>query len=77
MRSRLPAQRAHDRILLVAAAINLALVLIGFIATPADAAWAPLASRKYGLFAAGIAALAAVVPLGAAVFDVTSRWPTL
>lgn len=76
MRSRLPAQRTHDRILLLITVVNLALVLIGFIATPLNVVWAPLGSREYGSFAALIAAVAAVVPLGAAVFDVTSGWPT-
>lgn len=74
MRAALPAPRTHERMLLVVTAVNLALVFIGFIATPADSAWAPLVSRQYGSFVGGIAALAAVVPLGAAVFNVTERW---
>lgn len=74
-RSVLPASRAHERILLVATAVNFALVIIGFIAKPGNAEWGPLVSRQYGSFLGGIAALAAVVPLGAAVFNVTARWP--
>jgi len=77
MRRWLPAPRAHDRILLLVTAVNLALVLIGFIANPANAFFAAAISREYGAFAAGIAAIAAVVPLGSPIFDVTSRWPTL
>jgi hypothetical protein len=75
IRSVLPASRTHDRILLTATAVNLALVIIAFIAPPWSAEWGPLVSRHYGSFAGGIAALAAVVPLGTAVFNVTSRWP--
>ena len=75
VRSVLPAPRAHERILLTATAVNLALVIIGFIAIPGNAEWGPLVSRQYGAFLGGIAALAAVVPLGAAVFSVTARWP--
>lgn len=75
IRSMLPAPRTHERILLVAMAANLVLVIFGFIATPGGAEWGPLVSRQYGSFVGGIAALAAVVPLGAAVFNVTARWP--
>jgi hypothetical protein len=75
IRSVLPAPRAHERILLAATAVNFALVVIGFVATPGGDEWGPLISRQYGSFVGGIAALAAVVPLGAAVFNVTSRWP--
>lgn len=71
VRSVLPAPRAHERILLTATGINLTLVVIAFIATPGGS----LASPQYGAFVGGIAALAAVVPLGAAVFSVTSQWP--
>lgn len=74
-RSMLPAPRTHERILLVATAINLVLVIIGFIATPGGVEWGPLVSHQYGSFTGGIAALAAVVPLGADVFNVTVRWP--
>jgi hypothetical protein len=74
-RSVLPPPRAHERMLLVATAVNLALVVIAFIARPGDAG--PLISHEYGSFVGGIAALAAVAPLGAAVFNVTSRWPGL
>jgi hypothetical protein len=77
MRSVLPASRTSERILLVVTAVNLALVIVGFITTPGSADWGPLLSRQYGSFMAGIAALAAVVPLGTAVFNVTSRWPSL
>lgn len=77
VRSALPASRTHDRILLAATAVNLALVVIGFITTPGDTAWAPLVSHQYGSFTGGIAALAAVAPLGAAVFNITARWPGL
>ena len=73
VRSVLPAPRVHERILLAATAVNLALVIIGFIATPGGF----LVSRQYGAFVGGVAALAAVVPLGAAVFSVTSQWPGL
>ena len=73
LRSVLPAPHAHERILLTATAVNLALVIIGFIATPGGL----LLSRQYGAFVAGAAALAAVVPLGTAVFSVTSQWPGL
>jgi hypothetical protein len=75
VRSVLPASRAHERVLLVATAVNFALVLIGFIAAPGGAEWGPLVSHQYGSFTGGIASLAAVVPLGAAVFNVTVRWP--
>jgi hypothetical protein len=71
-RSALPAPRAHDRILLTATALNFALVIIAFIAAPGGAL-----SPQYGAFVGIVAALAAVVPLGAAVFSVTSQWPGL
>ena len=71
VRSVLPAPRAHERIMLAATAINLTLVTIGFSATPGGS---PV-SHQYGAFMGGIAALAAVVPLGAAVFRITSQWP--
>jgi hypothetical protein len=70
-RAVLPAPRAHERIMLAATAINLALVTIGFIAAPGGF----LVSRQYGAFVGGVAALAAVVPLGAVVFSITSKWP--
>ena len=70
-RSVLPAPRAHERIMLATTAINLALVAIGFIAAPGGF---PV-SHQYGAFVGGGAALAAVVPLGAAVFSITSQWP--
>jgi hypothetical protein len=70
-RSVLPAPRAHERTMLATTAINLALVTIGFIATPGGF---PV-SHQYGAFVGGVAALAAVVPLGAAVFSITSQWP--
>ena len=73
LRSVLPAPRAHERILLTATSVNLALVIIGFVATPGGL----MLSRQYGAFVGGVAALAAVVPLGAAVFSVTSQWPGL
>jgi hypothetical protein len=73
VRSVLPGPRTHERVLLTATAINLALVIIGFIATPGGA----FVSRQYGAFVGGVAALAAVVPLGAAVFSITSQWPGL
>ncbi len=76
IRSVLPASRTNERILLVATAVNLALVIAGFITKPGSADWGPLLSRQYGSFVAGSAALAAVVPLGNAVFNVTSRWPS-
>jgi hypothetical protein len=72
VRSALPAPRAHDRILLTATAVNLSLVIIAFIAAPGAAL-----SPQYGAFVGIVAALAAVVPLGAAVFSVTSQWPGL
>jgi hypothetical protein len=77
MRSALPASRTHERILLLATAVNLALVTFAFIATPGSTEWGPLLSRQYGSFVGGIAALAAVVPLGTAVFNITTRWPGL
>lgn len=73
IRSVLPAPRAHERILLAATAVNLVLVIIAFLATPGG----PWVSREYGAFVGGVAALAAVVPLEAAVFSVTSQWPDL
>jgi hypothetical protein len=73
IRSVLPAARAHERVLQVATAVNLTLVLIGFTSTPGGL----LVSHEYGSFMGGIAALAAVAPLGAAVFNVISRWPGL
>ena len=75
LRSVLPPPRAHEGIMLTATAANLALVVIGFIAAPGGGQWGPLMSHQYGSFVGGIAALAAVVPLGAAVFNVTERWP--
>jgi hypothetical protein len=72
VRSVLPAPRAHDRILLTATAVNLALVIIAFIAAPGG-----VLNPQYGAFVGIVAALAAVVPLGAAVFSVTSQWPGL
>lgn len=77
IRSALPSPRTHERLMLVATAVNLALVTMGFIATPGSAEWGPLVSRQYGSFVGGVAALAAVVPLGAAIFNVTARWPGL
>ena len=77
IRSVLLGSRTHDRILLTATALNLALVTIAFIATPGSGEWGPLVSHQYGSFVGGIAALAAVVPLGTAVFNVTKRWPGL
>lgn len=71
----LPPPRIHERILLMTAAVNLVLVIIGFIATPFGTDWGPLAGHQYGSFVGGIAAIAAVVPLGKAVFTVTERWP--
>jgi hypothetical protein len=68
-RSVLPPPYAHERILLAAAAVNLALVIVGFIGTPGGF----LVSPQYGAFVGLIAALVAVVPLGAAVFSATSR----
>ena len=73
LRSVLPAPRAHERIMLTATAVNLALVVIGVIAIPGGF----MVGREYGAFVGGVAALAAVVPLGAAVFSVTSQWPFL
>jgi len=70
----LPAARAHERILLTATSISLALVIIGFIATPGGTLWGPLVSRQYGAFVGVTAALAAVAPLSAAVFNIISRW---
>jgi hypothetical protein len=77
IRSVLPGSRTHDRILLTATGLNLALVTTAFIATPGSGEWGPLVSHQYGSFVGGIAALAAVVPLGTAVFNVTTRWPGL
>jgi hypothetical protein len=76
-RSVLPPPRAHERVLLAATSINLALVVIGFLVAPGGAALGPLVSHQYGAFVAGIAALVAVAPIGAAVFSVTSRWTSL
>jgi hypothetical protein len=73
VRAVLPAPRAHERIMLTATGINLALVIIGVIVIPGGF----MVGREYGAFVGGIAALAAVVPLGAAVFDITSQWPLL
>jgi hypothetical protein len=61
--------RAHDRIMLAATAVNLLLVLIGFIATPNEY----LTSHEYGSFVGGVAALAAVAPIGTTVFNVFTR----
>lgn len=69
VRPLLPAPRAHERILLTATAVNLALVVIGVVAIPGGF----LVSYQYGALIAGVAALAAVIPLGAAVFSVTSQ----
>jgi hypothetical protein len=73
VRAVLPAPRAHERIMLTATGVNLALVIIGVIVIPGGF----MVGREYGAFVGGIAALAAVVPLGAAVFDITSQWPLL
>jgi hypothetical protein len=75
IRSVLPSPRAHERLMLAVTTVNLALVIVGFISTPGSAGWGPFISQQYGSFMGGIAALAAVVPLGAAVFKVTDRWP--
>jgi len=75
IRSVLPAPRTHERMLLLVTSVNFAIVVIGFIATPGGAGWGPLISHEYGSFVGGIAALAAVVPLGMTVFDVTALWP--
>jgi hypothetical protein len=72
LRRVLPPPRAHERIMLTATAVNLALVVLAIIAVPGGGG---LLSHQYGSFVGGIAALAAVVPLGAAVFNVTERWP--
>lgn len=69
MRSVLPAPHAHERILLAATAVNLALVILAFIATPGGY----FVGREYGAFVGGAAALVAVFPLGAAIFGSTSQ----
>lgn len=73
MRPVLPPARIHERLLLAATAVNVVLVVAGFIATPGGAEWAPLLSRQFGSFVGGIAALAAVVPLVKSVFNIHIR----
>jgi hypothetical protein len=73
MRPVLPPSRTHELLLLAATAVNFALVVSGFIATPGGADWAPLLSRQYGSFVGGVAALAAVVPPAKSVFNIHIR----
>jgi hypothetical protein len=60
-----PQPRAHDQIMLMATAVNLLLVFIGFIATPNGY----LTSHEYGSFVGGAAALAAVAPISTTIFN--------
>jgi hypothetical protein len=69
----LPPPRRHEQLLLAATAVNFALVVAGFIATPGGAGWAPLLSRQFGSFVGGAAALAAVVPPAKSVFNIQIR----
>jgi hypothetical protein len=62
MRPVLPPSRMHELLFLAATAVNFVLVIVGFIATPGGADWAPLLSRQFGSFVGGVAALTAVVP---------------
>jgi hypothetical protein len=73
MRSALPPSRMHELLLLAATAVNFVLVVVGFIATPGGADWAPLLSRQFGSFVGGVAALAAVMPPAKSVFNVHVR----
>jgi hypothetical protein len=73
MRPVLPPSRLHELLLLAATTVNFALVVVGFIATPGGADWAPLLSRQFGSFVGGVAALAAVVPPAKSVFKVHIR----
>lgn len=65
LRSVLPRPGIHNRLLLAVTTFNFVIVIIGFISTPGG----PLLSREYGAFTGGIAALVAVLPLAAAVFN--------
>jgi hypothetical protein len=67
VQSALPRPRTHERLLLAVTAVNFALVLVGFIATPGGAAWSPVLNRQFGSFVGGIAALVAVAPLARSV----------
>jgi hypothetical protein len=69
----LPPSRMHELLLLAATAVNFALVVTGFIATPGGASWAPLLSRQFGSFVGAAAALAAVAPLAKSVFNIQIR----
>ena len=69
----LPPPRPHELLLLTATAVNFALVVIGFIATPGGAEWGPLLSREFGSFVGGAAAFAAVAPLAKSVFNIHIR----
>lgn len=73
MRPVLPPPRMHELLLLAATAVNFALVVAGFIATPGGADWAPLLSRQYGAFVGGATALAAVAPFAKSVFNIHIR----
>lgn len=68
LRSVLPAQHAHERILLAVTTVNAALALMAFIGSPDGL----FVSPQYGAFVGVAAALAAAVPLAAAVFGGTS-----
>jgi hypothetical protein len=73
MRPVLPPARVHGLLLLAATAVNFALVVAGFIATPGGGDWAPLLSRQYGSFAGGAAALVAVAAPVKSVFNIHIR----
>jgi hypothetical protein len=74
MRSVLPPARTHGLLLLAATTVNFALVVIGFIATPGGADWAPLLSRQFGSFVGGAAALVAVAVSLKSVFNIHIRF---
>jgi hypothetical protein len=73
MRPVLPPSRIHEFLLLAATAVNCALVVAGFIATPGGADLAPLLGRQFGAFVGGAAALAAVWPPAKSVFNIHIR----
>jgi hypothetical protein len=72
LRAALPGPRIHDRLLLAATAANFVIVLIGFISTPGGTLGGAFLNREYGAFVGGIAALVAVLPLAATLFNFNS-----
>lgn len=63
---------AHDRLMLAATSVNFAVTLAGFIFTPGSSFVGPLLSREYGAFIGVIAALVALLPVAASVFNFSS-----